>query len=212
MSLKVQKYVTGPFAENTYIATDPGTSQAAVIDPGEGALDLWKRHEAEGETLQWILLTHAHLDHIWGLRDLKAAYPEIPIWLHRDDLYWVENFVDAAAHWGFDLPPAPMPDEFWEEGDEIKIGEQALRVLHTPGHSPGSVSLIWDEGVFTGDALFAGSVGRTDFPGSSAADLVASVREKLYALPEALPIHPGHMESSTIGHEKRYNQAIPAAD
>lgn len=207
MSLQVHKHVTGPFAENTYIVIDQATQLAAVIDPGMGALELWRPHEAAGITLDTILLTHAHLDHIWGLKDLKEA-TGVPIWLHREELFWVENHVASGIRWGFELEPAPPPDEFWEHGDTKTLGETTFEIIHTPGHSPGSVSLRWQDGVFTGDALFAGSIGRTDFPRSSLDELLGSIREQLYTLPDDLPIHPGHGGTSTIGREKATNRFV----
>lgn len=210
MPLRVHCHVTGVFAENTYIAIDDATSKAAVIDPGEGALEIWRSHEADGIELESILLTHAHLDHIMGLKDLKDEYPEIPIWLHEEDLFLVESYVSIAAEWGVPVEPAPPPDHFWSDGDRASIGETELDVIHTPGHSPGSVSLRWDEGVFTGDALFAGSIGRTDFPRSSLPVLERSIRERLYTLPEDLVIYPGHMGTSTIGAEMRGNMFVRA--
>ena len=208
MSLRVHGHVTGAFAENTYVIIDEGAREAAVIDPGEGAAKIWRECEKEAH-LKAILLTHAHLDHILGLKELKEA-TGVPIYLHREDLFLLEGLVEIATAWGFSAEPAPPPDHFWEDGDVFTLGETKLTVIHTPGHSPGSVSLRWDEGVFTGDALFAGSIGRTDFPRSSQEELLRSIRERLYTLPPELPIYPGHMGTSTIGREMQTNMFVRA--
>ncbi|MEM7164754.1 MAG: MBL fold metallo-hydrolase [Planctomycetota bacterium] len=207
MSLQLSGYVTGAFAENTYIAIDEETQLAAVIDPGEGALALWRKHEEDGATLDKILLTHAHLDHIWGLSELKE-YSGAPIYLHHEDDFLLEGFVSMAAAYGFEVAPAPPADQRWDEGDTVAIGATTLRILHTPGHSPGSVSLVWEDGVFTGDVIMAGGIGRTDFPRSSFTELAHSIREKLYRLPDDLAIYSGHGPPSTIGHEKATNPSI----
>ena len=207
MSLELGAHVTGPFAENTYVAIDAATRQAAVIDPGEGALAIWEEYADRGE-LTAILLTHAHLDHILGLRELKAAH-DVPIWLHEEDVFWVERFQESAAMWmGVRVDPAPPPDRFWKHGDRFELGETTFEIRHTPGHSPGSVSLVWPEGVFTGDALFAGGIGRTDFPRSDFPTLERSIREQLYSLPDELPILPGHGGTSTIGDERKHNTFV----
>ncbi len=211
MSLEVHGYTTGPFAENTYIAIDTETQLAAVIDPGMGALEIWRKYEEKGITLDKILLTHAHLDHIFGLKDLKEA-TEKSIWLHSDDDFLIEGYVEMAEVWGIQVEPAPPADYSWEHGDEMGIGNTTFEIRHTPGHSPGSVSLVWDHGVFTGDALFAGGIGRTDFPHSNYHTLERAIQDQLYTLPEHLTIYPGHMGTSTIGAEMKSNPSVRIRD
>lgn len=207
MTLQLHGYVTGVFAENTYVIIDEETQKAAVIDPGDGAVDLWRKHEEDGAQIDKILLTHAHLDHIWGLSALKEA-TSAPIYLHAADDFLIEGFVSMAAAYGFEVTPAPPADVKWNEGDRVDVGNTTLEILHTPGHSPGSVSLVWDGGVFTGDALFAGGIGRTDFPRSSYEELERSIQEKLYTLPDELTFYSGHGQPSTIGHEKKTNPFV----
>ncbi len=185
---------------------DDASALGAVVDPGEGALGLWREASA-GRTLDKILLTHAHIDHILGLGALKDA-TGAPIYLHAADRFLVEELESIAALYGLEVEPAPLPDVEWKDGDRVRLGETDLEVIHTPGHSPGSVSLRFSEGVFTGDALFAGSIGRTDLPGGSFEVLERSIKERLYRLPEALVIYPGHMGTSTIGEERRSNPFV----
>ena len=211
MTLAIHGQSTGPFAENTYIAIDEGSGAAAVIDPGVGALEIWQRFAVEGATLERVLLTHAHLDHIFGLRELIDAAPA-PIYLHRDDAFLIENYVEIAAEWGFEVVAPPQPTNWWSHGDRFLLGATPIEVRHTPGHSPGSVVLVFPGGVFSGDTLMGYSVGRTDFPGSSSETLVKSIRTQLYTLDDSLVVYPGHMQSTTIGEEKLHNQFIRGDD
>ncbi len=207
MTFDIFRHTLGAFAENTYVAVDQATRQAAIIDPGEGALDVWRGYAEDGAQLDKILLTHAHVDHILGLGELKEA-TGAPVHMHREDLFILEHFVESARMWGFEVEPAPPPDHFYEHGDQVSVGATTLEVIATPGHSPGGVCLRWKEGVFTGDTLFAGSIGRTDLPGGSFEALDSSIRQRLYVLPDDLTIHPGHMGDSTIGAEKAHNPFV----
>ncbi len=209
MALKIHGQATGPFAENTYVALDEESGLAAVVDPGLGALDIWTSFSDKGATLDRVLLTHAHLDHIFGLSELIEAFP-VPVHLHREDAFLIENYVSIAAEWGFDVDPVSMPDEWWEHGDRVQLGSTEFEVRHTPGHSPGSVILVFDGGLFSGDTVMGLSVGRTDFPRSSADDLARSIQTQVYTLDDNLVLYPGHMQTTTIGQEKQHNQFVRA--
>ncbi|MCA8962785.1 MAG: MBL fold metallo-hydrolase, partial [Planctomycetes bacterium] len=136
------------------------------------------------------------------------------------DRFLVENYVRIASEWGFDVEEAPIPSEWWDHGSQVRVGETVFQVIHTPGHSPGSVSLHCASGeliegashgrpfVLTGDTLMGFSIGRTDFPRSSARELERSILERLYTLPEDTVVYPGHMHPTTIGEEMRHNQFI----
>ena len=207
MPLSVNCILNGPFAENMYVAVDVATKKGVVIDPGIGAVETWRRYESQGATLEAILLTHAHLDHIFGLRELKDA-TSVDIWCHPDDEWLIEKYPEICEMYGLPVETQPLPDKNWVHGDTFELGETTFEIRHTPGHSPGSVSLCWPGGCFTGDALFAGSIGRTDFPRSDFATLEKAVREQLYTLPDETVIYPGHMDTSTIGHERATNPFV----
>ncbi|MEM7263243.1 MAG: MBL fold metallo-hydrolase [Planctomycetota bacterium] len=207
MPLKVIGEATGPFAENTYVAIDEATGQAAVVDPGQGALDIWRRAEADGAVLERVLLTHAHLDHIWGLRELVEAV-EVPVHLHLEDRFWIENYVVSAAQWGFEVEPTVMPTDWWEHGDHVTVGETDFEVRHTPGHAPGHVALCFDGGAFSGDLVMGFGIGRTDFPRCDPAALKRSIREQIYTLPDETVLYPGHYSPARVVDEKTQNQFV----
>lgn len=185
-------HVVGPLQCNCYIVGDPETKQAIVIDPGDEA-DVIAASLAERElTVTAIVATHAHFDHVVAaarLRELTGA----PFYLHSDDgpiLDWMQE--SGRMFLGVDLGPPPDVDRDASEGEILTAGSARLEVLHTPGHSPGSISLVTDTAVFSGDTLFAGSIGRTDLPGGDTQALLTAVRNKLFLLEDDLPVYPGH--------------------
>jgi hydroxyacylglutathione hydrolase len=203
--------VVGPLACNCYIVGDPDTKEAIVIDPGGDAEAISDLLVSNQLTVRQIVATHAHFDHIVAaqrLRELTGA----PFRLHSSDNVMLDWYQESALLFlGTELPPPPDVDSATDEGDTLAAGGVVLRVLHTPGHSPGSIVLVSDEAVFTGDTLFAGSVGRTDLPGGDADALVRAVREKLFALEDDLPAYPGHGPPTTLGQERRFNPFVGAA-
>ena len=198
----------GPLACNCYIVGDSQTKEAIVIDPG-GDVDLIAQDiAAAGLTITALVATHAHFDHVLAaeaLRDKTGA----PFYLHQADKPVLE-WLQASGHLflGIELPPPPEVDSTPEEGDRLTSGRVELQVIHTPGHSPGSISLLGEGALFAGDTLFAGSVGRTDLPGGDTKMLVDAVRNKLFALDESLPVYPGHGPATTLGDEKRTNPFV----
>jgi hydroxyacylglutathione hydrolase len=184
----LRKLIVGPYQTNCYILACKETMEGVVIDPGDEVFRIVKEISRNGIQVRSILITHGHVDHIGGAAELKRI-TKAPILIHPSD---------APA---LRFPP----DRTLQEGVEIQVGTYTLSVIHTPGHSPGGVCFIAPGAVFTGDTLFAGSVGRTDFPAGSHEDLVAGVRRKIFPLGDDLRIYPGHGPPSTIGHEKRTN-------
>ena len=208
----IRHLVTGPLQVNTYIVGDEASGEAVVIDPGGQASEILRIIEGEGLTLRRIINTHAHFDHVTGVEALKQA-AGVPFHLHRADLPILQSFGRQLAYFGLPASAPPSVDEYLEEGQTIAIGETTLRVLFTPGHSPGHVTFVGDTPAagsnsrvaFSGDVLFQGSIGRFDLPGGDYQLLMRSIREVLLPLGDDTVIYPGHGPSTTLGQEKRWN-------
>ena len=200
--------VVGPLQCNCYIVGDPETRKAIVIDPGDDADRLAASIAERGLTITAIVATHAHFDHVVAagrLRELTGA----PFYLHDDDkpvLAWLQESGRMVL--GVELPPPPEVDNIAKEGDTLTAGGVTLDVVHTPGHSPGSITLVSDHAIFSGDTLFAGSIGRTDLPGGDTDALVTAVKEKLFKLDLDLPVYPGHGPATTLGTEQLTNPFV----
>ncbi len=198
----------GPLACNCYVVGDSESLEAIVIDPGGDADELAETIATHGLSVKAVVATHAHFDHIVAagrLRELTGA----PFALHSGDeplLSWMQ--VSGRLFLGVDLPPPPEVDSLLAERDVLRAGEVSLEVLHTPGHSPGSISLVAENALFSGDTLFAGSIGRTDLPGGDGRALVDAVRHKLFELPPELPVYPGHGEATTLAQERESNPFV----
>lgn len=209
----VEAIVLGPFETNCYIvrAADARPESACwIVDAGYEPGELIGRVRELGLRPEAIVLTHAHSDHIAGIRDVRAAWPGVPIMVHEAEREWLlDPVLNLSAMIGMSVT-APAADRLLREGDVLELEGMRWAVLHTPGHSPGGITLYnAAAGVaLVGDALFAGSVGRTDFPGSDTRTLAQSIRSKLYTLPDETEAHPGHGPSTTIGREKRSNMFV----
>lgn len=199
-----------PFMKNGFVVSCQETREAVLIDPGDEVEELLDQIQASGVDVQAILLTHAHLDHITGVGRAKAAL-DVPIWLHRDDLFLYDAVVEQGLMFGFRVDRQPPVDEFFTAGQPFTFGRLVVDIFHTPGHCPGGVCLAIgrDDDVkrdlFVGDTLFAGSIGRTDLPGGNHETLLRSIREVLLAFPDESIVHPGHGPDTTIGQERRTN-------
>ncbi len=195
--------VVGPLDNNAYVLFCQDTGCAAVIDPGEGAEDILLRLP-DGCSVTQILLTHGHFDHAAGLKAVAKA-TGAPIGLHRADAEVLLSGPETAAMFGLNMQRPPKPD-FWLSSEEpLNVGKLRVDVRHTPGHSPGGVTFLCGGYAFVGDALFAGSIGRTDLPGSNHADLIDSLAAQILTLPDDTTVLPGHGPATTIGHERRNN-------
>ncbi len=201
-------FEVGPLGCNCYIVGDPATNQAIVIDPGGDAEVLAESVATRGLTVTAIVATHAHFDHLLAaesLRQLTGA----PFYMHDADkplLDWYEE--SGRMFLGLEIGPPPAIDTPALEGDLIVAGGTALEVIHTPGHSLGSITLASDDVLFSGDTLFAGSVGRTDLPGGDTRTLVGVVKEKLFSFEDEVPVYPGHGPATTVGAERRSNPFV----
>lgn len=211
----IQVFALGGFQTNCMVVTDgaplPG-KPCLIIDCGyepDELLDFVEEHELQAER---VVLTHAHADHIAGLHELHARLGPVPISMHQSEETWLNDpMLNLSAALGLSVS-APGPSSFLAEGDGVEIGSVRFEVRETPGHSPGGISLI-DSGSKTalvGDSLFNGSIGRTDFPGSSFETLAASIRSKLYTLDPQTRVYPGHGPTTTVGHEMVTNPFVPA--
>lgn len=196
----------GPFQENCYIIGDDESNIGAIIDPGDEADRILQTAKKTGLEFKYILNTHAHIDHVCGVQDVKNAL-HIPFYLHKDDLILLQNLPKQAAMFGIFVDAVPDVDFFYGTETQISIGELTAQIFHTPGHSPGGVCLYFksDNIVFGGDVLFNGSIGRTDLYGGDYDTLIHVIREKLFTLPDETLVYPGHGPLTSIGHEKRYN-------
>ena len=204
LPLTVMVLEVGPLAENTYIVGHPASGRAVVVDPGDEGEEILRLLEAQGMTLEKILLTHGHFDHVGGVRFLKER-TGASVCIHPDEVDWMRNAPRQAAMFGLGVPEPPPPDVLLNEGDVVRLADQEFRVLHTPGHSPGHVTFLVGGMAFVGDLIFAGSVGRTDLPGGSHEALFRAVREKIFTLPPATILLPGHGPATTVEQEKRSN-------
>ncbi|TFG91977.1 MAG: MBL fold metallo-hydrolase [Candidatus Atribacteria bacterium] len=202
----LKRLVVGVLETNCYLISCEKTKEAAVIDPGgEEAVDLiLNLLQKNNFNLKYIINTHGHIDHIIGNNLLKVK-TEALLLIHRLDAdMLVDGNKNISSFMGKEIC-SPHADKLLEEGDEISLGTLKLKLIHTPGHTPGGISLVVNNIVFTGDTLFAGGIGRTDLPGGSYQDLQKSIKEKLLVLSDDKIIYPGHGPDSTIGEERRTN-------
>ncbi len=209
----VQSFEFSPFHENTYVVSDDTTGEAVIIDPGcyEQAEKEALRQYIESNKLKvkYLLLTHSHLDHVFGVAYVKRTFG-VKAYLHAFDKVIYNDVPTRCALYGLRGYEPSDIDEFLTEGDQFRFGNTALDVIFVPGHAPGHVAFVnhADRYVIGGDVLFAGSVGRTDFPYCNHADLINSIRTQFFTLPDDYTVYPGHMESTTIGQEKRTNPFV----
>jgi glyoxylase-like metal-dependent hydrolase (beta-lactamase superfamily II) len=199
----IKRLVVGPLETNAYIIGDEDTKQAIVVDPGDEPDRILDEIKGDGLKVDSIICTHAHFDHIGASGDIKKE-TNARILLHKSDLETYALAKDQAAVWGYSVDDLPQPDGFIDEGDEIKVGNLSFIVMHTSGHSQGGICLFGEGIVITGDTIFQGSVGRTDFPGGSIDELKTSFR-RLLELPEETKIYAGHGPETTVANEKKYN-------
>jgi hydroxyacylglutathione hydrolase len=206
--LDVEKFVVGSFSTNCYVVSCNETLSSVIIDPGfENEFEaekIFSYIEGNGLKTKLIVCTHGHPDHTCG-DELARIRFHVPVYIHKDDAFMLgASGRETAKFFGFSDVSQPSADFLLREGDRIEVGRKFLKVLHTPGHSPGSVTLLCGEQLFSGDTLFAGSIGRTDFPGSSDVQMRSSLK-KLVCLSDSLTVYPGHGLETNLGMEKQAN-------
>ncbi len=199
-----KRFVTGPLEVNCYLIADEETKEGCIIDPGDNGEELYRYIVSSGINLRYIINTHCHFDHVGGNKILKEK-TGAKFAIHEAEKPLLERADVGAKLWGFDIDTSPSPDLYLKDGDILKIGNIEILVIHTPGHSPGSICLKIEDIIITGDTLFAGGIGRTDFPGGSYEDIIKSIKEKIFVYPNDTKIYPGHGPASTIENEKIYN-------
>lgn len=202
--MDIKLFYTGPMQVNTYLCADQETKKAFVVDPGGPSKPLANYVASNGYEVEYIVLTHGHGDHICGVPYFKALW-KCPLVGHKDDIYL---FNDARENMSTQFTGQSIefiPDILIEDGDELTVGSMKLKFMHTPGHTLGGISVLVDNVLFSGDTLFADSIGRTDFKGGSFVVLKKSVFTKMFVLPDDTHVLPGHMGQTTIGHEKVNN-------
>ena len=212
--VEIEAYVLGAYATNCYLlrSADDATVPPVIVDCGESPGALLDAAEACEAPPAVIVLTHAHLDHIAGVFNARSRFPDTPIWIHEAEERWLTDArLNLSFMTGIEVT-APPADRLLTDGETIELAGVSWEVRHTPGHSPGSISIYSAEAgvVLAGDALFNGSIGRTDFPGSDFETLERSIQGRLYDLPDDTVVYPGHGPDTTIGREKQCNPFVKA--
>jgi hydroxyacylglutathione hydrolase len=202
--LILKKLEVGPIMANCFILGCEDTREAVVIDPGDDADRILMILAKEKLTVKYLINTHGHFDHVGANRRMKEV-TGAKLAIHPDDVPMLSELSRSAASFGLSAENSPEPDLLLNEGDTVSFGNITLKVIHTPGHSRGGISLYTPGHLFAGDTLFAGSIGRTDLPGGDYDTLIASIKEKLLVLPDDTVVYTGHGPETTIADEKRMN-------
>ncbi len=200
----IEKLAVGPIMANCFVIGCAESREGAVIDPGadpDRIMDVVQRAELK---ITRIINTHGHFDHVGANREIKRL-TDAELIIHPLDAPMLTQLDQMAGAFGMSVENSPPPDRTVEEGDEVQVGHLTLSVLHTPGHTPGGISLHVDGHVFVGDTLFQGSIGRTDFPGGDYDTIIRSIREKLFPLGDQVVVYTGHGPETAIGTEKQFN-------
>lgn len=201
--MNIEKLELGPFASNCYIVGAESNKEGMIIDPGAEADRILETVEGLGLEVKLIVLTHAHIDHIGAVKEVKEA-TDAEVAIHADDVESLQR-RPSRAMFGFSYPPPSPPDRLLKGGDSIDISGLHFLVLHTPGHSPGCICLLGEGVVFSGDTLFNFGIGRFDFADSNGHQLMNSIHTKLMVLPDSTVVYPGHGPKTTIGTERQWN-------
>lgn len=209
MPLRIQQLTVGPLQENGWLLVDPESKAAVLVDPGDEPERLLEAVTAEGATLQAIWLTHAHFDHVGGIAGIRRVAP-VPVYMHPLDRVLLDRAATSAAAWNLSIEPPDVEPLTLDEGMTMTLGRFTFAVWHLPGHAPGHVAFIGHGLCLSGDLLFAGSIGRTDFPLCDPTAMHRSL-QRMATLPPGTRVLPGHGVSTTIGHERDTNPFLSGA-
>lgn len=204
MNLKICQ--TGPIQVNTYILTDEESKEAVIIDLGGSFETIKKELDENNFTIKYIINTHGHFDHVFGEVEVQKNFPNIPIYINEKDTAHFARLEEELRAWGFNVSTEPLkPTCYIDESSDLRIGKETIKIFETPGHSKGSLSFYTDGKIFTGDALFYRSIGRTDFFDGDYDELITSIKTKILTLPDDTKVYPGHGPSTSVAAEKKYN-------
>lgn len=204
--MKLDIRETGPMPVNTYILKDEDSKEAVIIDVGGDFQEIKDSTEEQGYKIKYILNTHGHFDHVLGEIYVQKNYPDIPIYMSKDDLSHITKLREEAGYFGVNYDNNTLKsDKFIDENSELYIGRHKIQILKTPGHSKGGLSFYVDGKLFAGDSLFYRSIGRTDFYDGDFYTLINSIKTKILVLPDDTVVYPGHGPCTTIKDEKNYN-------
>lgn len=206
----LETFSPGPYATNCTIVHVAGHVGCWIVDAGFEPRRMIQRVRDLQLAPEALILTHAHVDHIAGVREVVQSFPKLSVWIHEAERDWLGDPELNLSIFSGQPVTAPGPDRLLRDQEELMLGPTRWMVLHTPGHSPGSITLHCPEAkvALVGDALFAGSIGRTDFPGCSFEQLAHSIRTRLYTLPDDTKVYPGHGPTTAIGREKKTNPFV----
>ena len=207
--MKIEVIVVSPFQQNSRIIICEKSKQAVIIDPGDEAERFAQKIAQLEVTPSYILATHGHIDHIGAVADLQQRL-QLPFYIHEADRQFVDNLPLQATFYGMSGCRQPQVTRYIEDGEIFTVGELQGKAIHTPGHSPGSISFLFGKDLFVGDVLFAGSIGRTDLPGGDFKTLRTSIITRLYCLDPDTRVHSGHGPTTTIGREMTDNAFVRA--
>ena len=207
--MRITNLPSGALQANTYLAVDEKTNEGFIVDPGGYNKVLTKEVRDNDVNIKYIILTHGHSDHICGVNEHKAEFPDAKIVAYKDEEAMLEN-PNLNQSPGFGVPYSTKADILVSDGDELKVGDVTLKFIHTPGHTEGGMCIYVKEAkaLFSGDTLLRQSIGRTDFPGGSYKEIMDSIRKKLFLLPDDTNVFPGHMGTTSIGFEKENNPFV----
>ncbi|MBN3525381.1 MBL fold metallo-hydrolase [Paenibacillus apiarius] len=206
---RIQSYTLGPVQTNAYVLTNETANEAIVIDPGMNPESLLEA--LKGVDVKAILLTHAHFDHIGGVDRVREAHGDCPVYIHEREADWLTTpELNGSTMWPQVSPPMSMKpaEHLLRDGQTLELIGHDFQVMHTPGHSPGSVSFLHEKHLFSGDVLFRTSVGRTDLRDGDMGQLLQSIHGKLFPLADDVTVYSGHGPVTTIGYEKQHNPFV----